>query len=479
MKNALNRGCGRFERPHLSRREMLSRSALGFGSLALWDLLGDGGLRAAESASGPALGGQRPGARARSVIFLYMGGGPSQVDTFDPKPELTRFHDGEVPESLARELPLSAMMGNAVKKLMGSPFPFERRGRSGLPVSSLFSETGRHADDLCVLRSVWHDTVIHVPGEYMLTTGTQLGDRPSLGSWLVYGLGSENRDLPGFLVFGGKFPNAWSAGFLPARYQGVAIGNDEDRIPNLSLPSRSSDGARRLQLELLSRWNRRHLETRTGEEASELEARIRSYELAFRMQRSSPEAFDLRAEPEEVRRLYGLDGKETAEYGSYCLLARRMVERGVRFILVRADGWDSHADLKGGHESAARKVDRPIAGLLEDLKRRGLLEETLVIWGGEFGRTPTIENPGATPGRDHSPGGFSVWLAGGGIRGGQAIGATDPLGYHAVERPISVSDLHATVLHSLGIGERELYFEHKNRKEIVTVNGGEVVREAF
>ncbi|MBI4585216.1 MAG: DUF1501 domain-containing protein [Planctomycetes bacterium] len=470
--------CIRCAPPYWSRREMLRRAGLGIGSLALTSLmLEDGVLRAGEETS-PIFNTKRRG-RAKSVIFLFMGGGPSQVDTFDPKPDLSKLHDQEVPASIARNLPLSAMMGNAVKRLLGCPFQFSRYGECGLPVSELFAETGKLADELCVLRSVWHDTVIHVPGEYMLTTGSILGDRPSLGAWLCYGLGSDNQDLPGFLVLGGKFPNTWSAGFLPARFQGVALGSGDQKIPNLNMPAGLSASSRRAQLDLIAELNHQHLERQGGGVEMELEARIRSYELAFRMQSAAPEAFDLRRESEAVRRLYGLDQNDTAEYGSYCLLARRLVERGVRFVQVRAEGWDSHGDLKGGHLSAAKKTDRPIAGLLRDLKQRGLLDETVVIWGGEFGRTPTMENPGNAPGRDHSPGGFSMWLAGGGVKGGQAIGSTDPVGYRAVERPIHVNDLHATILHALGIDQHQLYFLHHNRKEIVTVNGGEVIQEAF
>jgi hypothetical protein len=245
------------------------------------------------------------------------------------------------------------------------------------------------------------------------------------------------------------------------------------------MPAGVSETGRRAQLDLIAELNRRHLALQGGGVELELEARIRSYELAFRMQSTAPEAFDLGRESEATRRLYGLDRNDTAEYGSWCLLARRLIERGVRFVQVRADGWDSHADLKGGHLGAAAKTDRPIAGLLRDLKQRGLLERTLVIWGGEFGRTPTMENPGNAPGRDHSPGGFSVWLAGGGVKGGQAIGATDAVGYRAVDRPIHVNDLHATILQALGIDQHRLYFTHHNRKEIVTVNGGDAIREVF
>jgi hypothetical protein len=336
---------------------------------------------------------------------------------------------------------------------------------------------GKLVDDLCVLRSCRHASPIHAPAEYLATTGTQVGDRPSLGSWLLYGLGSENRNLPGFIVFrAGETgrPPAWSAGFLPARYQGTVVG--PTGIPNVAMPAVSTPN-RQAQLRLIDELNRHHLERHAGH--SELEARIRTYELAFRMQTAAPEAFDLSTETQATKNLYGLSDPVTAEFGTYCLLARRMVERGVRFVQLRHGGWDAHGNLPRNHGPQARKTDRPIAGLLADLKRRGLLEQTLVIWGGEFGRTPAAENLGPTPGRNHSPSGYSMWLAGGGIKGGQVVGATDPVGYAAVQRPIHPNDLHATVLHALGIDQRQLFYRHHNRNERVTVNGGEVVTEVI
>jgi hypothetical protein len=406
-----------------------------------------------------------------------MGGGPSQVDTFDPKPEIKRLHGKDVPPSIARHVP--RIVRSRLESLHDTPFAFRHHGESGLEISELFAETAKHADDLCVIRSLSHLTPVHAPAEYLATTGSLAGTRPSLGSWLYYGLGSENRDLPGFVVllagenFGGSA--CWSQGFLPARFQGTVV--KSKGIPHAALPAGETPASRRAQLDLLARLNRGHLE-RVGPQ-SELEARVRSYELAFRMQASAPEAFDLKGESEETRRLYGLDREECAEYGANCLMARRLVERGVRFIQLNQGGWDAHGDIKKNHGEQARKIDRPIAGLLEDLKRRGLLDQTLVVWGGEFGRTPTAEGGGKNPGRDHSPSGYTMWLAGGGVRGGQAIGATDPVGYTAIERPVHPNDLHATILAALGIGEKELYFEHHNRRELVTFNGGKVVAEAF
>jgi hypothetical protein len=452
---------------------MLQRAGLGFGSLALFDLLlEDGRLSAADSpVPGPHFAG-----KARSVIFLFMGGGPSQVDTWDPKPELAKLNGKDVPESIARDIPRIAR--SPLNNLYASPYRFTPQGQSGIPASELFPEIGKQVDDLCVLRSCRHSSPIHAPAEYMATTGTQIGDRPSLGSWLVYGLGSENRNLPGFVVFiAGETgrPPAWSAGFLPARYQGTIV--KPDGAPNLAMPADSTMENRQAQLDLIARLNQRHLERHGGH--TELEARIRSYELAFRMQMSAPEAFDLARETAETKKLYGMDQEVTAEFGTFCLLARRLVERGVRFVQLRSGGWDAHGNLVKNHDPQAKKTDRPIAGLLRDLKRRGLLESTLVVWGGEFGRTPTAENPGPTPGRNHSPSGYSMWLAGGGVQGGRVIGATDPVGYAAIERPIHPNDLHATILHALGLDQHRLIYLHNNRKEMATVNGGKVVQEVF
>ncbi len=469
-----NQGCGNYGPPVLSRREMLRRAGLGFGNLALTTLLLEDGLLAAGDSDTPL----RPSfaGKARSVIFLFMGGGPSHVDTWDPKLELARLDGKDVPESIARDIPRIAR--SRLTRLFASPYKFTPRGHSGIPVSELFPATGAWVDELCVLRSCRHETPIHAPAEYVATTGTQVGDRPSLGAWLTYGLGSANRNLPAFIVFiAGETgrPVAWSSGFLPSRYQGTVV--RKEGIPNLGLPPGCAPQARRAQLDLIGRLNQHHLEKHPGN--SELEARVRSYELAFRMQTAAAEAFDLSRETRETRRLYGLDEKPTADMGAYCLLARRMVERGVRFVQVRMGGWDAHGNLVKNHTPQAAQSDRPVAALLADLKRRGLLDSTLVVWGGEFGRTPAAENPGPTPGRDHSPSGYSMWLAGGGVRGGQVIGATDPVGYAAVERPIHPNDLHATILHALGIDQNDLYYLRDNRREKVTVNGGEVIDEVF
>lgn len=469
----------------LSRREMLRNSTLGFGSIALAGLLqddgllyaGESGLNAKPISAIPVPGRTGFPATAKNVIFIFPGGGPSHVDTFDPKPLLQKLQGQDVPESIAKDVPRIAR--SPLNNLLSSPWKFHRHGESGIPVSDLFGELGRCVDDLCVIRSCRHNSPIHAPAEFMTMTGTQVGDRPSLGAWLNYGLGSENKNLPGFIVFktGDTLRSpAIGSGFLPARYQGVLVGQDEP-IPNLKMPEGFTRHNRRVQLDLIGTLNRKHLKRHEGH--SELEARIRAYELSFRMQTAAPEAFDVSQETAETQRLYGVGGKETDEYGRYLLMARRLVERGVRFIQLRSGGWDAHSDIVGNHGGKCRAIDRPLAALLKDLKRRGLLDETLVIWSGEFGRTPACQQGAAKPGRDHSPSGYSIWLAGGGVKGGQIIGATDPVGYAAVERPVHPNDLHATILHALGIPQQDLFYMHHNRRELVTVNGGTVIHEVF
>jgi hypothetical protein len=477
MRKLSEQSCGNFGPEPLTRREMLQRAGLGFGSLALTCLLAEDGLLAAADETGDGGLGLRPTGPARSVIFLFMGGGPSQVDTWDPKPELTRLDGQDVPESIAAGVPRIARA--PLRGLFASPYRFRQYGESGIPVSEMFPEIGAHVDDICVLRGCRHTSPIHAPAEYIATTGTQLGNRPSLGAWLNYGLGSENRNLPGFVVMrdGDTLrPNAIHAGFLPARYQGTVV--QTSGIPNVAMPASTSHANRQAQLDLIAGLNQQHLERHGGQ--SELEARIRSYELAFRMQTAAPEAFDLNRETQTTKNLYGVGQQDTNEFGSMCLIARRLVERGVRFIQLRSGGWDAHGNLTANHTPQGRKTDKPIAGLLADLKNRGLLGSTLVIWGGEFGRTPTAENPGSpSPGRNHSPSGYSMWLAGGGVRGGQIIGATDPVGYAAIDTPIHPNDLHATILHAFGIDQHRLVYRHHNRNEMVTVNGGNVVERVF
>ena len=464
----------------ISRRWMLQQSALGFGAIALADLLRADRVRGADGLGRSATSvASRPHSRAtaRSVIFFFQGGGPSQVDTLDPKPLSQKLHGQEVPESIGKNIPKIAR--SPLNNLMASPWTFRPYGESGISVSELHPALGQCVDDLCIIRSCRHDSPIHAPAEFIATTGTQVGDRPSLGAWLTYGLGSENSDLPGFVVFKtGETvrPPAIGTGFLPARFQGVLI-DSEKGIPNLALPAGFTKEDRVSQLRLLDRLNREHLERHPND--SDLETRIRTYELSFRMQVTAPAAFDLSRETAETQSLYGLDQKETAEYGRVCLLTRRLVERGVRFIQIRSGGWDAHSDIEDNHGKKCRAIDKPLAALLIDLKQRGLLDETLVICGGEFGRTPASQRGASKPGRDHSPSGYTTWLAGGGVRGGQIIGKTDDVGYAAIERPVHPNDLHATILQALGLDQHELVYEHHNRGEIVTVNGGKVVQEVF
>ena len=454
---------------------MLSRAGMGFGSLALASLMSEQKLLGAESLSSPHFN-----PTAKSVIVLFMGGGVSHVDTFDPKPALTKLDSQPCPESISKNIPATHRV--QLKSLFGSPWKFKQHGQAGIPVSELFPHVAQCADDLCVIRSMHHQSPVHSPAEYIALTGSQGGDRPSLGSWITYGLGSENRDLPAFVAFlSGTDPGepskapGWSAGFLPARYQGTRIKNGT--IPNLTLPADYTLEDRRKQLDLIEAYNRHHQDENPLE--SELDARIRSYELAYRMQTAAPEIFDIADEPVHIRKLYGLDETPTREFGTNCLLARRLVERGVRFVQLRLAFWDAHADLFGNHTTLARQSDRPIAALLMDLKQRGLLDSTLVLWAGEFGRTPGAEGAGEKKGRDHSPSGYSLWLAGGGTKGGQIIGATDDVGYTAVDRPIHPNDLHATLLHALGLDQNKLWFEYHNRREKLTVNGGTVINEVF
>jgi hypothetical protein len=457
-----------------SRRELFQHAGVGLGSLALLSLLVDEGVVAAES---PRHGVISHPPTAKSVIFLFMGGAPSQVDTWDPKPELSRLHGRDVPPSIAKDVPRIAR--SPLFNLLASPYKFQKHGQSGIEVSELFPHTARWVDTLCVIRSCRHNSPIHAPAEYLTMTGTLIGDRPSLGAWLCYGLGSENSNLPGFVVCtsdGNGRSTAWSSGFLPSRYQGTLARSDRG-VANLELPPGISAESRRAQLDLLAELNRRH-QQRHGE-VSELDARIRAYELAFRMQMQAPEAFDVSGETAETLRLYGLDQPETAEFGRHCLWARRLVERGVRFVQLRNGDWDAHSKLKENHDRRAARTDRPIGALLADLHRRGLLDQTLVIWGGEFGRTPAAQGTGTAAGRDHSPSGYTMWLAGGGVRGGQVIGATDPVGYAAIDTPVHPNDLHATILHALGIDQEHLYYVHHNRREKVTVNGGQVVTKVF
>src|SRR5262245_21119342 len=470
------------------RRAFLRNAGSGFGAIALAALLADEGKLVAAAPVADAPGSPDPlapkkphfPAKAQRVIFLFMSGGPSHVDTFDPKPDLTRLHGEKLPASFG---PVKTRRGVDKNKLLASKRSFKKYGQAGIEVSDWLPHIAEKVDDLCLLRGCWGDSVTHPESVYLMNTGSILMGRPSLGAWASYGLGTENRNMPAFVVLpdpagwpkGGS--PAWGNGFLPATFQGTVIKGGQHPIDHLSPPKGVSNAQQRRTLDLVAEANRDHLAARPGD--SELAARIAAYELAFRMQSHAPELVDLSSETKETRALYGLDQKETAEFGTRCLLARRMAERGVRFIQLYSgdtNGWDAHSDLEGNHSKLCLQSDKPIAGLLTDLKQRGLLKDTLVVWGGEFGRTPMTEG---TNGRDHNPHGFSMWLAGGGVKGGQVIGSTDALGLRAATDKAHVHDIHATILHLLGFDHLKLTYRHNGRNERLTDNGGEVIEAAL
>jgi len=469
--------CGRFESV-FTRREAIAKTGAGLAGAALAGLLGaDVALpKAALGASGGVnpLATKKPhfDAPGRAVISLFMQGGPSQIDTFDPKPELTRLDGKPLPDSFQSSDLKLQFMSAAGSTLMGSQFPFRRYGQSGLEVSDLFANVASHADDLAVIRSCYHESFIHGPALSLMHTGSLQLSHPSVGSWVVYGLGSECNDMPAYMVMSdGGIRNGnsvYSAGFLPAVYQGTLIRTEGAPIQNLSSPPQISRAQQRRLLDELRRWNTQHLQSR--EDDSRLDARIASYELAFRMQAAAPSLIDLSDESQSVRDLYGADSEPTSRWGKMLMLARRMVERGVRYVELICADWDGHGDCAGNHRANSERIDKPIAGLLSDLKQRGMLDTTLVTWTGEFGRTPTMQG---SRGRDHSPYGFSSWLAGAGIRGGQAIGATDELGFRAVEDRVHAHDFHATILGLLGIDHEKLTYLFAGRQRRLTDVGGQ------
>jgi hypothetical protein len=468
------------------RRAFLKNAGAGFGAIALAALLAEDGALADSvadaSGSDDPLAPKPPQfpAKARRVIFLFMSGGPSHVDTFDPKPELTRLHGQPLPASFG---PVKTRRGVDKNKLLASKRTFRKHGQAGIEVSDWLPHIAECVDNLCVLRGCHGDSVTHPESVYLMNTGSILMGRPSLGAWAAYGLGTENRNLPAFVVLPdpGGWPKggapAWGNGFLPAAYQGTLVRGGASPVLHLPSPPGVSAEQQRRTLDFVAAGNRDHLASRGGDSA--LAARIAAYELAFRMQAHAPEAVDVNAESVATKQLYGLDRPETAEFGTRCLLARRLIERGVRFVQVYSgdtNGWDAHSDLEANHSKLCLQSDKPVAGLLRDLKSRGLLDSTLVIWGGEFGRTPMSE--GAN-GRDHNPHGFTMWLAGGGIKGGQVIGSTDPIGLRAADDKTHVHDVHATILHLLGFHHKRLTFRHNGRNERLTDNSGEVIEAAI
>ena len=447
---------------------MLRGSGIGFGGLALAALLSE------QSQAKHPLTPRAPHfpAKARRVIFLFMHGGPSQVDTFDHKPLLQRDHG--LPLPFAKPRIVSSQTGN----LLRSPWKFSQHGQSGMWASELFPNVAGHSDDLCMINSMHGSNSRHGGALLELCTGSDTFVRPSMGSWITYGLGSENQDLPGFVVVcptlthGGV--NLYSSAFLPAIYQGTPLGDSSisaDRVQIPFVAGATPPHLQRLEVDLLQSMNREHLDASGPDQG--LEGRIESFEMAFRMQAAAPELQDISGESAATHRLYGLDDDRTKNFGRQCLMARRFVERGVRFVQVtHSYKWDQHGNLKADHAKNAMEVDRPIAGLLADLKARGLLDDTLVLWGGEFGRTPTSQGD---DGRDHNPHGFSMWLAGGGVKPGLTYGRTDDYGYYAVEDKVHFHDLHATMLHLLGLDHTRLTYPYSGRDFRLTDVHGEVV----
>jgi hypothetical protein len=463
-----------------TRRRLLKSSAIGFGHLALSAMLA--GETSAQTTQSSPLAAKHPHlpARAKRIVFLFMKGGPSHVDTFDPKPLLTRDNGKPLPFALPRVT--FAKQSNLLK----SPWKFRQHGESGLPVSDLFPHVAQHVDDLCILRSLHGSNPAHGGALLKIHTGSDQFVRPSLGSWVTYGLGTENENLPAFvtvcptLAHGGV--NNWGAAFLPAYCQGTPIGNASLSSSSAKVKhvrnDRISPDLQRRQLDLIASMNRDHLQTVGSDQA--LEGRLNAFELAFSMQATMPEAQDLSTETQATKRLYGVDDPVTEDFGRQCLLARRFLERGVRFVQVtHSDSevqWDQHSDLYHGHTKNAVEVDKPIAGFLTDLKARGLLKDTLVLWGGEFGRTPTAQG---NNGRDHNPHGFTMWMAGAGVKGGYAYGATDDYGYYATEDKMHVHDLHATILHTLGLDHERLTYQYAGRDFRLTDVAGQVATDIF
>jgi hypothetical protein len=473
-----------------SRREFLRRAGSGFGMLALAGLLEHKGLLhsaadAAEAYHNPLA--PKPAhfpAKAKSVIWLFMNGGPSQVDTWDYKPELAK-RDGQELQGFDKA---TGFFADQVGPLLKSPFKFRQHGQCGAWVSELFPHMARHVDKMAFLYSCWTDSNNHSPALFKINTGMTRMGFPCLGSWVSYGLGTETQNLPAFVVMydtlGRGIPKGhsqnWGAGFLPGMYQGTALKPQGAAIDNLSRSPEMTDSQQRDQIDLLAKLNRRNLEQHPDE--AELAARIESFELAYRMQMAAPEALDITRETPAVHKLYGLDNSKCTHFAKQCLIARRLVERGVRFVQIYSGGmenqlsWDGHNDIAGNHGGFALETDIPIAGLLADLEARGLLESTLVIWGGEFGRLPVAQKS-AKPGRDHNPHAFTVWMAGAGIKGGTLYGRTDEIGHKAVVDRVSVNDLHATILHLLGIDHKRLTYRFNGRDFRLTDVAGFVIQD--
>jgi hypothetical protein len=465
----MNQLCNHRLRQPLTRRQMLASCGMGFGALALRGILNAGTAPVSPLAARP----PHLPARAKRVIFLFMHGGPSSIDTFDYKPRLQS--DTGKPLPFAKPRVQFAQTGN----LLGSPWEFQQHGESGLWVSSLFPEVARCVDDLCVIKSIHGSNEAHGGALLKIHTGSDTFVRPSMGAWISYGLGTENEGLPGFITMNPTMGHGgvqnFGAAFLPAIHQATRIGQRGSKVKEAEIANLHNEHLpleqQRRELDLLQRINRMQLE-QTGADA-ELEARIESFELAFRMQMEAPDVLDLSRESQATRDLYGVDADPTDNYARQCLLARRFSEAGVRFVQCTHGYWDSHSNLEQEHTKLAAEVDKPIAGLLKDLKSRGLLDETLVIWGGEFGRTPTAQGK---DGRDHNPHAFTWWMAGGGVKPGFSHGASDDFGYYAAEDKVHIHDLHATILHLMGLDHERLTYRHGGRDFRLTDVEGDVVR---
>ena len=474
----------------LTRRDWLRRSGSGLGLLGLAALLEEEGMlirpaAASASASSDPMSPRTPHfpAKAKRVIWLFINGGPSQVDTWDYKPALEK-HDGEALKGLD---PQTGFFKDAVGPLMKSPFKFTPRGQCGKMVSSIFPHLGGHVDKMAFIHSGFTESNNHSPALFMMNTGVPRMGMPCVGSWVTYGLGSTSRDLPAFVVMsdpkGRGLPKGsatnWGSGFLPGVFQGTYLQPTGEAIANLKRPAAMSPAQQRAQLDLIAAMNRAHEEKIRAE--AEFTACVESFELAYRMQSAAPEALDVESEPAHLKSLYGFDDPKCAHMARQCLMARRMVERGVRFVQIYSGGmenqlsWDGHLDIAGNHSGFAAEIDQPVAGLLSDLAQRGLLDDTLVIWGGEFGRLP-VSQKGAKPGRDHNPHAFTIWMAGGGVKGGTSHGSTDEIGFKAVENRVSVNDLHATILHLLGMDHEKLTYRFNGRDFRLTDVAGKVVK---
>ncbi|MBV6434433.1 MAG: hypothetical protein IANPNBLG_04686 [Bryobacteraceae bacterium] len=463
-----------------NRRMFLRDCASGIGMMALGNLLAGEG-RTAEIDDPLAPKKPQFPAKAKNVIFLFMEGAPSQMELFDPKPELSKWNGKALPADLTKDLKLAFIKPTA--KVLGPQFPFRKYGQCGMELSELLPHTGSVADDICLVRSMYSEAFNHHPGQLFLFTGSMVGGRPTMGAWVNYGLGSEARNLPGFVVLASGVGTSagsdnWSSGFLPSTYAGTVLRSKGDPILYLSNPEGVSDASQRLRLDMLKELNQEHLE-RTGD--AEIASRIHSYELAYRMQTSGPELLDFSKEPQETLDMYGVKNEKTKAFGTNCLLARRLVERGVRFVMLLHASWDHHSAIVKGLKQQTGATDQPSAALIKDLKRRGLLDETLVVWGGEFGRTPMSEmrrpdDPDSI-GRDHHPNGYAMWMAGGGIKGGQVIGQTDELALSVAEDKVHVHDLQATILHCLGMEHTKLTYRHLGRDFRLTDLGGQVVKK--